>query len=192
MRTIMVSWQMLGLLGLLAAVTVAGCTATSTSSPAAPGHGRSASLAAIAAVPPRATSGAAPAGPGAAAPPAVVTAALWGIGQCLPAKPVSHQVWWARVTNRVWSRLSHGGPPGDFPLYVAEISGDFACPSNFKGIFHTRLLTVTVPVNGTRANPARFECGIGTGESYPVRKLPGAQEFTLGGQQASSSARRTC
>jgi hypothetical protein len=191
MRTIMVSWQMLGLLGLLATVTVTGCTATSTSSPAAPGHGRSASLAAIA-VPSRATSGAAPAGPGTAAPPAVVTAVLWGIEQCLPAKPVSHQVWWARVTNRVWSRLSHGGPPGDFPLYVAEISGNFACPSNFKGIFHTRLLTVTAPVNGTRANPARFECGIGTGESYPVRKLPGAQEFTLSGQQASSSGPRTC
>ena len=128
----------------------------------------------------------------AAPPPAVVTAALWGIGQCLPAKPVSHQVWWARVTNRVWSRLSHGGPPGDFPLYVAEISGDFACPSNFRGTFHTRLLTVTVPVNGTRANPARFECGIDTGEIYPVRKLPGAQVFTPGRQQASSPAPRTC
>ena len=123
--------------------------------------------------------------PGAAAPPAVVSAALWGVGQCLPAKPVSHQVWWARVTNRSWSRLSHGGPPGDFPLYVAEISGDFACPSMFRGIFHTRLLTVTVPVNGTRANPARFECGVDAGEIYPVRNLPGAQVFTLGRQQAS-------
>ena len=130
--------------------------------------------------------------PGAAAPPAVVTAARWGIGQCLPAKPVSHQVWWARVTNRVWSRLSHGGPPGDFPLYVAEISGDFACPSHFRGTFHTRLLTVIVPVNGTRANPARFECGVDTGEVSPVRKLPGAQVFTLGRQQASSPAPRTC
>jgi hypothetical protein len=130
--------------------------------------------------------------PRAAAPPAVVTAALRGIGQCLPAKPASHQVWWARVTNRTWSRLSHGGPPGDFPLYVAEISGDFACPSYFRGIFHTPLLTVTVPVNGARANPARFECGVDTGEIYPVRKLPGAQVFTLGRQQASSSAPRTC
>jgi hypothetical protein len=190
-RAIMVSWRMLGWLGLLATVAVAGCTATSTSSPAAPGHGRSASPAATAFVRPGAISGAAPAGPGAAAPPAVVTAALWGIGQCLPAKPVSHQVWWARVTNGVWSRLSHGGPPGDFPLYVAEISGDFVCPSYFRGTFHTRLLTVTVPVNGTRANPARFECGLG-GEVYPVRKLPGVQVFTLGGQQASSPAPRTC
>ncbi len=45
MRPIMVSRQMLGWLGLLATVAVAGCT-TSTSSPAAPGHGRSASPAA--------------------------------------------------------------------------------------------------------------------------------------------------
>ena len=62
MRTIMVSRRMLGWLGLLATVAVAGCTATSTSSPAAPD--RSASPAATTAVSPRATSGSAPAGPG--------------------------------------------------------------------------------------------------------------------------------
>jgi hypothetical protein len=60
----MASRRMLDWLGLLATVAVAGCTAASTSGAAAPGHGRSASLAAIAAVPPGATSGAAPAGPG--------------------------------------------------------------------------------------------------------------------------------
>jgi hypothetical protein len=49
MRTIMASRQVLGWLGLLAAVAVAGCTASSTSGPAAPGHGRSASPAATAA-----------------------------------------------------------------------------------------------------------------------------------------------
>jgi hypothetical protein len=64
MRTIMVSRRMLGWLGLLATVAVAGCTATatSTSSPAAPD--RSASPAATTAVSPRATAGSAPAGPG--------------------------------------------------------------------------------------------------------------------------------
>jgi hypothetical protein len=41
----------------------------------------------------------------------------------------------------------------------------------------------TVPVNGTRANPARFECGVDAGEIYPVRNLPGAQVFTLGRQE---------
>jgi hypothetical protein len=45
----MVSRRVLGWLGLLAAVPVAGCTASSTSGPAAPGHGRSASPAATAA-----------------------------------------------------------------------------------------------------------------------------------------------
>jgi len=63
-RTIMVSRQVLGWLGLLATVAVAGCTATSTSSPAAPGYGRSASPAAATAVSPGAASGSAPAGPG--------------------------------------------------------------------------------------------------------------------------------
>jgi len=53
MRTIMVSRRVVGWLGLLAAVGVAGCTATSTSSPAA-----------TAASSPRAASGSAPAGPG--------------------------------------------------------------------------------------------------------------------------------
>jgi len=42
----MVSRRVLGWLGLLAAVAVAGCTASSTSGPAAPGHSRSASPAA--------------------------------------------------------------------------------------------------------------------------------------------------
>lgn len=64
MRTVMVSRRILGWPGLLAIVAVAGCTATSTSSPAAPGHGQSASPAATTALPPRAASGAAPAGPG--------------------------------------------------------------------------------------------------------------------------------
>ena len=64
MRTIMVSRRPLGWLGLLATVTVAGCTATSTSSPAAPGDSRSASPAAATAVSPRAASGSASAGPG--------------------------------------------------------------------------------------------------------------------------------
>jgi hypothetical protein len=53
MRTITVSRRVVGWLGLLAAVGVAGCTATSTSSPAA-----------TAASSPRAASGSAPAGPG--------------------------------------------------------------------------------------------------------------------------------
>ena len=55
----MASRQVLGWLGLLAgAVAVAGCTASSTSGPAAPGHGRSASPAATARLPlpPAATS----------------------------------------------------------------------------------------------------------------------------------------
>jgi hypothetical protein len=56
MRTITVRPRMLGWLGLLATVAMAGCTATSTSSPAAPGHGRSASPAAATAVPPAASS----------------------------------------------------------------------------------------------------------------------------------------
>lgn len=62
MRTIMVSRRMLGWLGLLATVAVAGCTATSTSSPAA--QDRSASPAATTVVSPRATSDSAPAEPG--------------------------------------------------------------------------------------------------------------------------------
>jgi hypothetical protein len=52
MRTIAVRLRALGWLGLLATLAVAGCTATSTSSPAAPGHGRSASPTTAAAVPP--------------------------------------------------------------------------------------------------------------------------------------------
>jgi hypothetical protein len=63
MRTITVRLRVLGWLGLLATVAVAGCTATSTSSPAAPGHGRSASPAATTAVSPAASSPA-PAGTG--------------------------------------------------------------------------------------------------------------------------------
>ena len=62
MRTITVRLRVPGWLGLLATVAVAGCTATSTSSPAAPGHGRSASPAAATAVPPVAVS--VPAGTG--------------------------------------------------------------------------------------------------------------------------------
>jgi len=64
MRTIMVSRRMLGWLGLLATVAVAGCTASSAPGSAAPGHGRSASGAATAAVSPPAASGSAAAGPG--------------------------------------------------------------------------------------------------------------------------------
>jgi hypothetical protein len=64
MRTIMVSRRMLGWLGLLATVAVAGCTASSGPGPAAPGHGRSASGAATTAVSPTAVSRPAPAGPG--------------------------------------------------------------------------------------------------------------------------------
>jgi hypothetical protein len=64
MRTIMVSRRTLASLGLLAAVGVAGCTASSTSGPAASGHGRSATPAATTAVSPGAASGSAPAGPG--------------------------------------------------------------------------------------------------------------------------------
>jgi len=66
MGTVMASRRMLyrGLLGLLAAVAVAGCTASPASSPAAPGHGRSASPSALTAVSPGAASGSASAGPG--------------------------------------------------------------------------------------------------------------------------------
>jgi hypothetical protein len=64
MRTIMVSRRMLGWLGLLATVAVAGCAASSAPGPAAQGHGRSASPAATTAVSPMAASGSAPAGPG--------------------------------------------------------------------------------------------------------------------------------
>jgi hypothetical protein len=63
--------RMLGWLGLLAAVAVAGCTASSAPGPAVPGHGRSASPAESTASPaestavsPGAASGAASAGPG--------------------------------------------------------------------------------------------------------------------------------
>jgi hypothetical protein len=63
MRTITVRLRVLGWLGLLATVAVAGCTATSTSSPAAPGHGRPASPAAATAISPAASSPA-PAGTG--------------------------------------------------------------------------------------------------------------------------------
>ena len=64
MRTIMVSRRMLGWLGLLATVAVAGCTAGPATGPAAPGHARSASPAATTGVSPGAASGSAPAGPG--------------------------------------------------------------------------------------------------------------------------------
>jgi hypothetical protein len=64
MRTIMASRRRLGWLGLLAAVAVAGCTASSAPGPAVPGHGRSANPAASTAVSPGAASGPAPAGPG--------------------------------------------------------------------------------------------------------------------------------
>jgi hypothetical protein len=64
MRTIIVSRRMLGWLGLLAIVAVAGCTASSAPGPAAHGHGRSASGAATTAVSPTAASRPAPAGPG--------------------------------------------------------------------------------------------------------------------------------
>jgi len=56
MRTITVRLRVLAWLGLLATVAVAGCTATSTSSPDAPGHGRSASPEAATAVSPAASS----------------------------------------------------------------------------------------------------------------------------------------
>jgi hypothetical protein len=65
MRTAMVRLRVLGWLGLLATVAVAGCTASSTPGPAAPGHGPSASPAAATAISPGAASGSAPAGPGA-------------------------------------------------------------------------------------------------------------------------------
>jgi hypothetical protein len=69
MRPVMVSRRALGWLSLLAAVAAAGCTATPASSPAAPGHSRTASPAAVTAVrptavPPPAPSGSATAGPG--------------------------------------------------------------------------------------------------------------------------------
>jgi hypothetical protein len=66
MGTVMASRRMLyrGLLGLGAAVVIAGCTASPASSPAAPGHGRSASPSALTADSPGAASGSASAGPG--------------------------------------------------------------------------------------------------------------------------------
>ena len=66
MGTVMASRRMLylGLLGLLAAVVVAGCTASPASGPAAPGHGRPASPSSLTAVSPGAASGSASAGPG--------------------------------------------------------------------------------------------------------------------------------
>jgi hypothetical protein len=66
MRPIMVSRRMLGWLALLVITGVAGCTATSTPGPAAPGHGRSATPAATIAVAPGGASGSAPAGSGGA------------------------------------------------------------------------------------------------------------------------------
>jgi hypothetical protein len=60
MRPIIASRRMLGWLSLLATVAVAGCTATSTSSLAALGHGRSANPAATTAASPGAASGSAP------------------------------------------------------------------------------------------------------------------------------------
>jgi hypothetical protein len=64
MRTIMASRRMLGWLGLLATLAVAGCTTSPASGPAAPDHGRSANPAATAVVSPGAASGSAPAGAG--------------------------------------------------------------------------------------------------------------------------------
>ncbi len=64
MRTIMASRRMLGWLGLLATVAVAGCTANSTVGPAASGRGRSATPAATTAVSPGAASASASTGPG--------------------------------------------------------------------------------------------------------------------------------
>jgi hypothetical protein len=66
MGAVMASRTMLyrGLLGLLAAVAVAGCTAGPASGPAPPGHGRSASPTALTAVSPGPASGSASAGPG--------------------------------------------------------------------------------------------------------------------------------
>ena len=61
MRPIMVSRRMLGWLGLLATVAIAGCTAPG---PVAPGHSRSSSPAATTTVSPRAASGSASATPG--------------------------------------------------------------------------------------------------------------------------------
>ncbi len=60
MRPTMVSRRMLGWLGLLAIFGVAGCTATSTSGRAAPGHARSTHPAATTAASPGAASGSAP------------------------------------------------------------------------------------------------------------------------------------
>jgi hypothetical protein len=60
----MASRRMAGWLGLLAAVAVAGCTASPAPGPAVPGHGRAASPAARTAVSPGAASGSAPAGAG--------------------------------------------------------------------------------------------------------------------------------
>ena len=53
MGTVMAGPRMLyrGLLALLAAVAVAGCTASPASSPAAPGHGRPATPAALTGLP---------------------------------------------------------------------------------------------------------------------------------------------
>ena len=64
MRPIMVSRRMLGWLGLLATIAVAGCTAGPPPGPAAAGYGRSANPAATTTVSPGATSGSAPAAPG--------------------------------------------------------------------------------------------------------------------------------
>ena len=64
MRPIMVSRRMLGWLGLLAAVVVAGCTAGSTSGSVAPGQGGSVSRSALTAVSPGAAPGSAPTRPG--------------------------------------------------------------------------------------------------------------------------------
>ena len=60
MRPTMVSRRMLGWLALLAIFGVAGCTATSTSDPAAPGHARSTHPAATTAASPGPASGAVP------------------------------------------------------------------------------------------------------------------------------------
>jgi hypothetical protein len=66
MGTVMARRKMLyrGLLGLLAAVTVAGCTASPAPGPAGTGHGRPTSPSALPAVSPGAASGSAASGPG--------------------------------------------------------------------------------------------------------------------------------
>ena len=118
MRTIMVSRRALGWLGLLATVAAAGCTATSASSPAAPGGSRSASPAATTAVSPGAAAGSAPAGPGGARNLAVsgavrdeLTAAYAGLRGISPAdvtgtEPGSVYYAYDPATDTYWARAT--------------------------------------------------------------------------------------